>query len=393
MVDPLFQSSDTGTLKRDVALMPRDDIVAIQMLRWLAASLIVFVHSEHEMTKIAARSHSVATFSRFVEFGVGVDIFFVISGFLIYHVCRRSFNVRGYSLNFLKRRFLRVVPLYWLATLAMFFAVLIVPSLLNHNVLNPTLTAMSFLLVAWPDSNGDLFPLLNSGWTLNLEFYFYVVFAVALRFRERAAVGLLIAWFAGTVIVAQIWPDAAWWVDFYGQPIVLEFVAGVLLSILYSKGFRLGFVTSATIAVAAILLHIALRQIGQFPRIIGNGLPAGLLFFALVFNRGLSLRPQFARGIRLMGDASYALYLTSPFVINLTFEILSRIGIRQAEALIIASCISATIVAVGVFRFVELPITRAGRRLIRRPPERTVRPTAHDPAGSAEPLGGRSMPL
>lgn len=390
MGEPLLRKRDFKAPQANPLSMPRDDIVAIQMLRWIAASVVVLGHSQKEMIKVAARSHHVMTFSHLVELGIGVDIFFVISGFLIFHVSRRHFAVAGYPANFLKRRFLRVVPLYWLMTLAMLLAVLLVPALLNHNVLNPTLTAMSFFLVAWPDSSGGVFPLLNSGWTLNLEFYFYLVFAVALQFRQRLAIALLAAWFTGTVILAQALSDPAWWLAFYAQPIVLEFVAGVLLSLAYATGMRLSFATSVTIAIAAVALHIGLRQWGHVTRVVENGLPAGLLFFALVFNKGLALRPSLARFIRLMGDASYALYLTSPFVINLTFEALTRSGVHKPDMLITASCVSSSAVAVLVFHFVELPITRFGRRLIYRPATRAPLRVAGE-AATPDPVRGTSM--
>jgi peptidoglycan/LPS O-acetylase OafA/YrhL len=344
----------------------KEDIAAIPLLRWFAASLITIVHSQHELLKLADRHHTQLRFHNIVEFGVGVDVFFVISGFLMHYVSRGGFHRRGQSLDFLRRRFIRVVPLYWLATIGMLVAILLVPRLLNHSTVVPLNAVMTFLMVAWPDSEGRLAPLLNNGWTLNLEIYFYLVFAAVLRFREATALALLALWFAGTVLLAQLWPGAGWASDFYGQPMVLEFVLGVAFSVLYTRGLRIGPRLGLALAVAAVLLHLGVRHSFAAPRLIANGLPAALLFFAAVFCRGFRLPGRLDGFSRLMGDASYALYLTSPFVINVVSEVLDRLHVASHGVLIAASYLASVAVAVLVYRCVERPMTRFGRRLLDR---------------------------
>ena len=343
----------------------RDDLVAIQGLRWFAASLVVWVHSEHELVKVAARHHRVRHFSRAIEFGTGVDIFFVISGFLIFLVSHDLFGRDGAGRDFLVRRVVRIVPLYWLATASMLVATLVVPSLLNHGVPRPIEAATSFLMIAWPDRTGEAFPLLASGWTLNLEFYFYVLFAFALAFRPSRAVPILLGVLAATVAVDQLWHGSPWWLDFYAQPIVLEFGAGIVLCLAYRRGLRVSPVTAASGIVLAVTLHLVLRALGHPPRIIGNGIPAVILFGAAVFGTGIELPRPASRLIRLMGDASYALYLTSPFAINAAVEILTRCGVRGTGALLVGSYAGALVVALGVHLAVERPLTRVCRGALR----------------------------
>ncbi len=343
----------------------RDDIVGIQLLRWFAASLVVWVHSEHELVKVAARHHQALRFSRLVEFGAGVDIFFVISGFLIFFVSRDLFGRREAGRDFLLRRVVRVVPLYWLATAAMLVATFVVPSLLNHGAARPIEAATSFLMVAWPDPAGGVFPLLASGWTLNLEFYFYVLFALVLRFRRRRAVPMLLGVLAATVAVDQAWPASPWWLDFYAQPIVLEFGAGILLCLLYRRGVRVRAGTAVGIAGVAVALHLGLRGLGHPPRILGNGVPAVLLFAAVVFGTGIRLPRPAAALIRRMGDASYALYLTSPFSINAAVEVLTRGGVRNTGPLLVGAYAAALAAALAVHLLVERPLASICRGALR----------------------------
>ena len=344
----------------------RDDIVGIQALRWFAASLVVWVHSEHELVKVAARRHHALRFSRLIEFGTGVDIFFLISGFLIFLVSRDLFGRQGAGRGFLVRRVVRIIPLYWLATASMLLATLAVPSLLNHGVPRPIEVAASFLMVAWPDPAGGMFPLLASGWTLNLEFYFYVLFALVLRFRASRGVPILFGVLAATVATDQLWRASPPWLDFYAQPIVLEFGAGILLCLAWRRGVRIAPATAAAMAVLAIALHLGLRALGHPPRILGNGLPAGLLFVAAVFGARVRLPRPAAGVIRLMGDASYALYLTSPFAINTAVEILTRCGVHDTTVLLIGAYAASLLAALAVHVAVERPLTRACRGALGR---------------------------
>ena len=344
----------------------QDDIVAIQLLRWIAASLVVWVHSEHELSKVAARHHRALRFSHAVEFGVGVDIFFLISGFLIFLVSRDLFGRPGAGRDFIIRRMVRILPLYWVATASMLVAILSVPRLLNHASLRPTSAIASFLMIAWPDRRDGVFPLLASGWTLNLEFYFYALFALVLGLPARRAVPILIGVLLSTVALDQAWSGSPWWLDFYAQPIVLEFGAGMLLCLLYTRGTRLPLIGAIAGIGLAIALHLGLRAAFHPPRVIGNGIPALLLFVSSVFAAGVRVPRAAVRPIRLMGNASYALYLTSPFTINATIEVLTRRGVQGTTALTLSAYLASLAAAVVVHRVVERPLTASCRRAVGR---------------------------
>ena len=145
--------------------MPHE-VKSIHYLRGLAALLVVFHHSIIQLAPV--RDHYAH-----VEFGqAGVDIFFVISGFVIY-----LSNAKGRlgSGEFLKRRIIRIVPLYWLATLAVVAVAVVAPRFFATTTLTAQDVAQSLLFVpaysaAFP---GQIWPVLVPGWSLNYEMFFY----------------------------------------------------------------------------------------------------------------------------------------------------------------------------------------------------------------------------
>src|SRR4051794_11659255 len=97
----------------------RSQLVGLQALRGLAALLVVFVH--YNGTAIS-RGFNFPALSHVVIGNIGVDIFFVISGFIMELITGGRFFVAGDRKRFLVRRAVRVLPLYWVLTSAVFLA-------------------------------------------------------------------------------------------------------------------------------------------------------------------------------------------------------------------------------------------------------------------------------
>src|SRR3569623_79790 len=160
----------------------------LQILRFFAAFAVLLEHVVHEALSFGIADPALHALEAF-DFGVGVDVFFVISGFIMYYISAGEFGRPGAQSRFLPRRIIRLVPLYWLFTLAMLAAMLLVPGQLAHTVLDPLHILASFVFVPWLDSTGLAHPILGLGWTLNYEMYFYVLFSFALLLPRR--IGLL----------------------------------------------------------------------------------------------------------------------------------------------------------------------------------------------------------
>src|ERR1700678_3437262 len=185
-------------------------LLSIQALRALAALAVVAYH---------ALQWDRGGF----EVGrAGVDVFFVISGFIMWHVTSGRNVAPG---AFLWRRFTRVAPLYWLATLGVLGVALVWPGFLPEVRPGWRHLALSLAFIPHLDPRGLPFPTLPPGWTLDYEAVFYTIFAAALlgprAWRGRTVIGALLAVVAFGFLLAD---------PFYylgANPMLLQFAAGV----------------------------------------------------------------------------------------------------------------------------------------------------------------------
>src|SRR5437764_3885196 len=162
------------------------------MLRGIAASMVVFVHLDVQLKRLGYASYDASWL------GSGVDIFFVISGFIMWvSVERRPGMSAG---EFFGNRLMRIVPLYWLVSAGVLCITFAAPQLLHSTVFNAPHALASFLfLPARHPLTGEFWPLLVPGWTLNYEMLFYLLFAAAIAGangaprRRLAIISVLIA--------------------------------------------------------------------------------------------------------------------------------------------------------------------------------------------------------
>ena len=153
----------------------------------------------------------------------GVDVFFVISGFIM-----GTIGVREAPNEFFGKRLIRIVPLYWAVTIAMCLLSLL-PGAFQQFTFDLPRLVKSLLFIPHVDvPTGRVWPLLVPGWTLNYEMFFYAVFAIGLALGRPVmlSVTLMIALVATGLLVA---PTNSIWAT-YTNPMLLEFVSGVALS-------------------------------------------------------------------------------------------------------------------------------------------------------------------
>jgi exopolysaccharide production protein ExoZ len=164
------------SLMNDVAASVKSkNLPSLQILRFVAAFSVVLFHLGSGIAVELGSSDNVFDFGT-----VGVDIFFVLSGFIISYTARPERGI-GY---FAIRRFARVVPLYWLLTLSVIAIVTIKPSLLNSTTVTYDAVVKSFLFIPYEKSSGAVQPLLFLGWTLCYEMFFYVIYATCLMWKK-----------------------------------------------------------------------------------------------------------------------------------------------------------------------------------------------------------------
>jgi exopolysaccharide production protein ExoZ len=240
----------------------------------------------------------------------GVDLFFVISGFVLWAACEARPATPG---AFLLARAERILPLYWIATLAVAAIALWRPA--DLPIVHPGTghLALSLLLIPHDDPAGGPFPLLPTGWTLTYEAFFYAVMALALLApRERRWTVLSGVLFAAALVGFGYHG----WYTLLANPLLLEFLAGAALARAWSKGRfeRLPAWTGWALIASGLLILLACQLGGlrdDFLRPFVWGPPAAMIVAgALKLERGArTVRRRVARALVAQGDASYSLYL------------------------------------------------------------------------------------
>lgn len=239
----------------------------------------------------------------------GVDLFFVISGFIM---AMLVWNAPTTFSRFMFARFVRIVPLYWSATILVFAIALIAPSLLGSTTADPVQLLHSLLFIPYGIGTQSTTPILVVGWTLNYEMFFYVLVAVSAGFlndRSLIHTSYLICIMA---MFGMVFPLHNGYLEFYLNPIILEFPMGILVFHFWRLGpaelnrYLAGGLLAASIAAIAILFN---KDSENF-RFFFWGMPCAVLLFATL--HFATLKNEWLKSI---GDWSYSIYLLHVFVI------------------------------------------------------------------------------
>ncbi|OHV07655.1 acyltransferase family protein [Kushneria phosphatilytica] len=276
-------------------------LISVQALRALAAWVVVFHHVMQVFFDFDTDTwlgHMLSTRGQ-----MGVDIFFIISGFVIY-ITTRDRNIG--SARFLWNRVARVAPAYWLCTLITALMIWLGHGLMPVYGVDWQSLLMSLAFI--PHENpGDFgyYPVLPVGWTLNFEMLFYSLFALActLPSRFRAVTVTLLV-----VVVSPVLALNTPLSSFYANPVIYEFLLGIGVGILYSRGWlnptgRCWPALLVALGAFAFMLFFPDRHPW---RLLVWGLPAALLVAALICTEPLFKGHYW---LKRLGDQSYSVYL------------------------------------------------------------------------------------
>jgi exopolysaccharide production protein ExoZ len=286
----------------------------------------------------------------------GVDVFFIISGFLMWRIT----DVPGAApMGFLWKRVTRVVPLYWITTLAVTALALAAPWIVPKVKPEPGHILLSLLFIPHLDPMGIPFPLLPPGWTLNYEAILYLIFTATLfaprTWRLWLVVGALGAITIMGLFVYRLFP-------LFANPMMLEFAAGVVMANTY--GARLGKAMGWSLIALGLVAFAMLRVLGihsDIGRWVLWGVPAVMILagaLAVEAAGGMPASPTLKR----LGDASYSIYLCHWPLLAL---IARGIGLGPAWLFVPAATIAVAAAGLIVHYAIEAPAIRLFRR---RPP-------------------------
>lgn len=329
-------------------------IRAIQILRAVAILGVLVLHAL-ERWQVATR----IPLSPSAHIGAyGVDLFFVISGFIVCTVARRAPS----ATDFLRSRYLRVAPLYYLLTIPWLPVMAALGQLMPAGIM----TSLFF----WPVwGTNPTYPVLTSGWTLCFEALFYCSLGAVIRFGRPAALALLIG-YAAALALNIVGVKGA--LQFIGSPLILEFLLGAAITLRPIRARpRAGL---AAVLAACVLLAFwfvcgigetpsgfrAYDSLATLPRVGVAGPPAFLLVWG-----GLQLEPwckgRLVDAVSYIGDASFSIYLLHYLAILKAESVWASAGLPSAGAQIFAF-VFALGSGVLVYRTVERPLLAFLRR-------------------------------
>lgn len=309
----------------------------------------------------------------------GVDLFFVISGFIMAMIVGRTGTFDGW--DFWVKRIARVAPAYWIITCLVFALAALFPSLFNSTTANIPHLLTSLMFLSIDIGNGSAAPMLVVGWTLNYEIFFYAIVAITAGLfsdkRLLGASGVIIC----LVLVGAVFDPAHPSLAFYTDPILVEFIFGILIFRTWRRTGTAGmsFASPTLFGLGALLLVLQWERPLVDWRAFYWGVPAAAVLYG-----GLGVLRFRNAFIARLGDWSYALYLTHLFVITLYIKhIISADlmpGLRWPAHYLIMTIVAFT-VAGGYHTLVEKPLSRRVLgKLHRRPQSAVASAVATDPA-------------
>lgn len=340
-------------------------LYSIQYARALAALMVVLFHMGS--TDYASR------FSGH-WLGAGVDIFFVISGFIMYWTTAGRDVTPG---GFIRRRLLRIVPLYWLVTTVMVALILLVPQVVRSGSFDLPHVVASYLFVPWmhPVLNYP-FPVVVPGWTLNYEMFFYVVFAACLALPERRRPWGLGAVLGGLVLAGWIFDPHQVQTRFYTSTLLLEFLFGTGIGMLVRQGKLMP--RGLALALVPVILPALWLLDGAPQQGLTWGVPAAVFVYGVISLERQGLMPRLPL-LLLLGNASYSLYLIHPMVLSALDQVLERTGVAAAATAPLPGLgLSLLVIAITAtagcicYLLVEQPLGRIAHRIFGEAPVRSV---------------------
>jgi exopolysaccharide production protein ExoZ len=359
-----------------LALLAVKTIVSIQILRALAATAVVFSHFQFILSQTIGSGTGLPS----LHLGdAGVDLFFVISGFVMVYSAEPLFARARGPLTFFVHRAIRIAPIYWVATAIYVLMAAAIPAFEKGYSIE--LVAASFFFIPYLRPENVVQPVVGQGWTLNYEMFFYAIFAFAIVGSRRTAVVIASSVLIGVVIAGKLFAPLPLVLAFWSDPIILEFIFGMLLAIAYREGAKLPIPARFTLILVSFLVFFALYQyVSADPalRVITWGIPAALLMAGATLG-GFSPPSRVWRAVAMIGDASYSLYLFHSFPIRGVLYLARAAGLDLAKSfwpLLAAAGVSAIVLAVAIHYLFERPVTKALRAyvIIPRTPGDYARP-------------------
>lgn len=324
---------------------------SIQVLRAFSAWLVVLHHCMQIFFNFKVSNIIFVAVSKYGS--IGVDLFFIISGFVIYHAVKsKHVSPSVFALH----RLARIIPAYWLFTLLTAAVLVFFPGVVPLTEFTPVFLLKSLFFIPTQNPSGiGFFPLLTVGWTLNYEMAFYAVFFLSLFFPKNIMFFVLVLCFY--MLQGLLYKLGGEFV-FYANNIIYEFLFGVLIAIAY----RREWLNLIKPYLALLMFFLSIFFIGSSSGVTHDPIRVGIPC-AIVVMAALSLEQYFPKAgiFKKLGDWSYSTYLCHVLVICFVLEISQLFEIGFLPSLIGIILIVAVISFVS-YELLERPILKAVKR-------------------------------
>jgi exopolysaccharide production protein ExoZ len=283
---------------------------SLQAVRGLAAILVLL----HHTTNLAVQKQGQQFFNGiFAPGNMGVDLFFVLSGFIIYYIHHKDIGKKDKYKAFLSKRFIRIYPTYWIVALILLPLYFIIPSIGESYSRNPWYLIKSFLL--FPQS---VHPIVGPGWTLTHEMFFYLIFSLLILIKPKYSKPIFISWLFISFclfVSSFFFENSHYYLNFIFSSLNLEFAFGSLSAFLilrYNSKFK--FLLYFGLISVIISWSIKIFTSVNIHEVISWGIPSALIIIGCV-SYELDKNVKIPKIIKYFGDASYSIYLIHGFAL------------------------------------------------------------------------------
>lgn len=354
---------------------------SINLLRTLSCFAILIFHIREFVNAHSDTVH--LSFSA----APGFHLFLAISGFILVYITRPDDT----PLNFMMKRTVRIVPLYWATTTLALILALTRPWLFHDADTGLSSIVSSYLFLPHYDLGSDIQPILFVGWTLGYIMLFYLLFSLSLLIPERFQVPGAIVMTLGVIAGASLLPAGAYRA-FYGDPILLEFAMGCIIGLLLRQSEVQDFVRRTPmwplilLGMAGFALAMKLNWTG-WGKIATYAPPSALVVFACA-GQDLFRKPLTSQIVSIGGKISYGVFLIHPLLIPVVgvvaFKIAGNDWVATSLMFLVILPVT-TALAYLSFRYFETPTNswlRKSLHLSNLPPK-SVRNTQPPPGQAA----------
>ncbi|QZT38751.1 acyltransferase [Halosquirtibacter xylanolyticus] len=350
-------------------------IYSLQLLRAIAAWMIVYHHLMQTFFDFKSDSILGWFFSNKGSFGV--DVFFVLSGVVMYQcIQNRNYNAR----QFFVKRIMRIVPVYWFYTLLISLLIYILPTIFDYTSFDIISLIKSLLFIPFDNPSGiGVYPILTVGWTLNYEFFFYMLIALVLSMSNRRVALKVSICMTLMPILSFFLPSHPIWMWVIKSPLLYQFIVGLCIADMYKRyGCYINEVSRSLRLVICIVLLTGSGLSLFMPEISGvsnpyiilstNTASASLLVGMFMIMEGLlSFSGKIPSRLLKLGDISYSTYLCHSIIESLVLYGFIVFDINIEDYLLTAVLITTLLVywsSVLSYRYIERVSISIGKMMV-----------------------------